>query len=200
MSDGVTIELSPEWDAFESALDAKKFKARLAEHLAIANQRIGRQFVATAQRQIRAGKYAPNSPITAILKGSSKPLVDTGALFQGLSFATPDPFTVRLGIMRARAGDEVVNVGLILHEGATINVSSKPQVRRKVWSMVRRALAQQGAAAAAALNPGGNAKDVWVIPPRPFIVQPLSSAGFQKFLRAQFEGAVRATLLGAGED
>ena len=130
-------------------MDGDTLKARLAKALPRAAERVGREFTKLARGKIRAQDYAKNSPITVILKGSSTPLVDKGDLFQGITYQVVDPYTLRLGVLRQRSGTQVVNVGLIVHEGATINVKQHPNVRRKVWAMVRDRL---GPTRMAALN------------------------------------------------
>jgi hypothetical protein len=47
--------------------------------------KIGLFYQAKTQQQITQGKFAPNSPLTIKLKGSSKPLIDTGRLRQSIS-------------------------------------------------------------------------------------------------------------------
>ena len=144
------LRLSREWDDLIKSLDPASFKRRLAVQIMRANERIGRDFQRIARGMIRSGDYAPNSPITIALKGSSKPLVDKGDLFQGISYELDGPYTVRLGVLKRKVGQQVINVGLVLHEGATIDVSAHPQVRRKVWAMLRKAV---GADRLAKLNP-----------------------------------------------
>lgn len=226
----VTITLTGAWKAFSEAMDPAVFKERLQKNLLRAGERIGRQAQARIRRSIRAGDFAPNSPVTVILKGSSKPLVDTGALFQSITFDQPDPWTVRVGVLRKTAGEKQVNVAAVLHEGATIDVQAHPEVRAKVWAMVRERLgdvaklkgAQKGAVVSAsamiglkpsaslsparkkalaaffASQPKGPAggKKVWVIPARPFIVQPLSDPSFGKWAAGEWGDAVRITFLG----
>lgn len=223
----VEITLTGAWKAFTEALDPVVFRQRLERNLLRAGERIGRQAQARVRRAIRAGDFAPNSPITVILKGSSKPLVDTGALFQSITFDQPDPWTVRVGVLRARAGEKQVNIAAILHEGATIDVQAHPEVRAKVWAMIRQRLgdvgklkgARKGAVISAsamigmkpmtpgrkkALNaffasqpkPPSTGKKVWVIPARPYILQPLSDPGFGKWAAGEWGDAVRLTFLG----
>ncbi len=144
------VKLSKDWRHLVDTLDPARFNGRLAKATAIAGNRVGRDFQRRARAAIRSGIYAPNSPITVIMKGSSKPLVDRGDLFQGLTYEVDGPYRVRLGILRRSSGDHVVNVGLILHEGATINVRQHPQVRRAVMAKLRDRL---GPERMAALNP-----------------------------------------------
>jgi len=223
---GSGIKLSDDWRRLLEDLDPKAFKARLARGLAIAGARVGRTFEREARRAIRAQQYAPNSPVTVILKGSSTPLVDRGDLFQGLTWAQPDPYTVQLGVMRRAVGDKGINVALILHEGATINVRKYPQVRAKVWAMTRDALgaermaaltprsrkAVKGAAHALGLSapqrraafarmgrgraPGGTGSDVWIIPARPFVTRPIEAPAFGTAVVEHYGQAVRAAFGG----
>lgn len=226
------VRLSGAWDAYLKAMDPKAFQVRLARHLTTAAERVGRNFTAAARRAIRAGVYAPNSPVTVILKGSSKPLVDKGDLFQSITFQVVDPYNVRMGVIRARSGDKLVNVALIVHEGATINVKQHPKVRAKVWAMVRSKLSPEAlaalnrrqrasvssAAGTLGLNRKGGkwtekqrrwwfashpstagasaARDVWIIPARPYLANVARSADFQRMVGDTYAQAVQATFAG----
>lgn len=148
MSAACRVRLWGAWKAVVAGLDPSKVQGRLERNIRVANARIGRQWVQLARSKIRNGDYAPNSPITVILKGSSKPLVAGGDLYQAITYTVPDWRTLRVGLFRARSGG-TVNIGIILHEGATIDVGAHPAVRRRVWAMVRAAL---GADRLAALN------------------------------------------------
>lgn len=206
MADGMKVTLTGAWQAFQAAMDPVKFHARLERNVGIASRRIGHQFQSVARRAIRDGRYAPNSPITVILKGSSRPLVADGDLFQALTWENPDPFTVRMGVHKARSGAELVNIGIVLHEGATIDVGKHPQVRRKVWSMVSKKMRGRmsgaskksilGAAATLGQSKGAGAKDIWTIPPRPFIIYPIETSSFQAFMRKTYASAVKASFTG----
>lgn len=227
--------LSAEWNDLLRTLEPNSFKRRLAHNLERAGHRVGREFVRIARGMIRSAEYAPNSPITIMLKGSSKPLVDKGDLFQGIGYELDGPYNIRMGLLKRRVGQQVVNVGLVLHEGATIDVSAHPQVRRKVWAMVRKAA---GAERLAKLNPrsrkavtkaaadlgikatgrsrrgmfgamkaagklqarpaGGTGRQVWVIPARPFLSTPATSADFNKAIELHYSEAIRATFQGRG--
>lgn len=225
------VRLTGAWDAYLKAMDGKGFAHRLAGFTLKAGERVGRDFIARARKAIRAGVYAPNSPVTVILKGSSKPLVDHGDLFQGITFQVVDPYNVRLGIMRARSGDKLVNIGLVLHEGATIDVKANPRVRMAVWAKIRSrvspdALAALNArqrksvtAAASTLGvrrrsgrawterqrrwwfaqmhgPKAAARDVWIIPPRPFLSSIAESADFQAVILRHYTDAIKAAFQG----
>lgn len=52
----------------------------------IALQRIGVFFKGKIQQEIASGYFKENSPVTIAMKGSSKPLIDTGRLRQSIQF------------------------------------------------------------------------------------------------------------------
>lgn len=52
--------------------------------------RLGNKGVGVIQDSIQKGSFAPNSPLTVELKGSSRPLTDTGDLAQRVTFKIED--------------------------------------------------------------------------------------------------------------
>ena len=137
------LELKGDWDTLLGVLRHDDLQKRLMRQLRVANTRIGREFVARAKRLIRARAYEPNSPITAILKGSATPLVDRGDLMQSITYDARDPERLIVGVIRAKSGSEQVDIATTLHEGATIDVRANPRVRRAVWAKVRRSVNAQ---------------------------------------------------------
>ncbi len=200
------VKLDKNWDELLDTLDWPKFEKRIGRAVAVAHGRIGREFQGTARRAIRSGDYAPNSPMTVILKGSSKPLVHRGDLVQSITYDQPDPFQLRLGIMRSGATDKEINVALVLHEGATIDVAKHPKVRMAVWAKIKDAMGQyqrsdkrykkaraiKGAAALLGTGAKGGSKDVWVIPARPFLIAAVDNPVFERFIADQYIAAVEA--------
>ena len=76
-----------------------------------------------AQRQaIQKGGLKANAPLTVMIKGSSKPLVHKGDLFQSITSQVVDDFTVFTGVLR-NTGE--YNIAEIVHEGVTIRVTPK---------------------------------------------------------------------------
>ena len=136
------VTLTGQWREFVENLDGNKFQRRLDMELRRANELIGKKFQRTARGLIRAAVYAPNSPMTIILKGSSKPLLDRGDLYQAITYDVEGPYAVRVGVIKHRLkGADALDVAWILHEGATINVAQHPKVRRKMWAMLRERMA-----------------------------------------------------------
>jgi hypothetical protein len=141
-SSKVGVELIGDWKGFVQGLDSEAFTRRLQGELRKANELIGKRFQRQARALIRGGAYAPNSPMTIILKGSSKPLLDRGDLFQAITYEVESSYVVQVGVIKARLkGPDALDIAWILHEGATINVEQHPKVRRKLWAMLRERMA-----------------------------------------------------------
>lgn len=210
-----SIRLTGPWDDVIGSLDPSAWTRTLRKNVVKAHKLVGRAWQTAARRSIRAGEYAPNSPITVILKGSSTPLVADGDLFAALAFQVASggggaTTTLRLGLVRGRRGanDERINIGLILHEGATLNVDEHSAARRKVWSMVSHRIQSEvtgtssssGASreailkAAGVLSQPGGSRSVWVTPARPFITRPAQDGAVQNLARKAYTKAVEAAL------
>ena len=123
----------------------------------------------------------PNSPLTVLIKGSSRPLVDRGDLRQGIrtsiSAKGTNAFAVRLrgavGVLRtARRGDgkSLTDVAVALHEGFVIRVTEK--VRRAVFAELRKRrkgnVRWKGGA--------GSPSTTWRVKGRPFVREPFEAA------------------------
>lgn len=234
--DLLAVKLIGGWEGFDELLNSDKFYRRLTRNINRANKKIGRRFVRDARRKIRAKAYTQNSALTVILKGSSKPLVDKGNLFQSISFDQPNPWVVRVGVIKSQAGGKMVNLAAILHEGATIDVGKHPRVRKAVWAKVRKETSQEqiatyerrrrSAIVRAAMAAGlisrrrrrrkpssrpmtdrqkrwwwaqqpkmhGPSKQIWRIPARPFLIEPLNAPQFVDYVRDTWAEAVRVSL------
>lgn len=77
--------------------------------------RAGSYLVSASQRRIGQGGFAPNSPLTSAVKGSSKPLLDRGLLRNSLTHRVESGQLV-IGSNHPGAG--------ILHQGGTITAKS----------------------------------------------------------------------------
>ena len=150
--------------------------------------------------------------MTQIIKGSSRPLVDGGDLFQSITFQVRDWDNLRVGLIRQKSGDQMVDLGTILHEGATIDTNKHPRVRKAVWAKVREGLGaarhlnarrrRTVAAAGASLGTQGTASangGIWVIPARPFILDPLNESKFVRFVGKTWADAIQRALFPPGQ-
>ena len=165
-----------DWDAYLAKLDGHDFLRRFDRHVGRAFKRAGLLLVGEMRKAVRAGKYAPNAPLTKAMKGSSKPLVDRGDLMRALTYDVyklGTAWVLDVGINRqARGkGGMVYNLGRALHEGFTLKVT--PAMRAAVFAKLAERQGAKRAAAVRAKIAGLGAHAVWVIPPRPFIMDPV---------------------------
>jgi len=183
------VRLTGGWSSLVDALDPSRVMPRLERNMATAGRRTGQEFQRRARAAIRGRQYAPNSPITALLKGSTAPLVADGDLFQSLTYKVVSPYNVRFGIMRDAVGTERITLGELLHDGATIDVNANPRIRMAVMAKLR-AKGPRGVSLARGL---GNSGGLWKIPGRPFITAIVESSSFDAVIEEHYAGAVRAT-------
>jgi len=173
----VSVVLTGDWARWEKLVDGPNFQRRLAKVMPVAFRRIGLLLVGNMRKAIRSGNYAPNAPLTKLTKKSSKPLVDRGDLMRALTFdsqhnPTAGTYSVWVGLSRKardKDGNEVANIGAALHEGFSVLVT--PEIRRAVFAKMNER--NKGAK----VQPtGAAAKAVWIIPPRPFVTQPVEAS------------------------
>lgn len=99
-----------------------RFMMLLGQNMRKATELNGKVAERYMRKVLQAGEYvAPNADLTVILKRSSKPLVESGALFKGITSRVMDDYSVFAGV--ARQNEEAYNLAKILHEGAVINVT-----------------------------------------------------------------------------
>lgn len=131
-----------------------------------------------------------NKPLTKVLKGSDRPLVDTGELVKSIAgeARTWDEAVIgvlRQRVVRGRRGQarDVKNVAAILHEGATIKVT--PKMRAYFF-----ALSHQYPGLVFPLKP---TKRYIVIPRRPFLRAATNSKVLAMYQR-NWEQAIQKAL------
>jgi hypothetical protein len=193
--------LTGAWKELAMGLDPSQFTKKMKSRIAYAN----RLNAAIMQRKIRgvikSNVPPPNAPLTIIVKGSSKTLVDHGALFQGIAAQTVDQMNTFVGVVST---SDVYNLAVALHEGATIKVTDK---MRNLFSMLWAV--SVGAAPASKLT--GRALELWNrmpggwhrlkttttvihIPPRPFIRTAFEDSATKAKIVSNWEDAVQSAL------
>lgn len=201
---GVKIKGAADMRACIASLEPGRARSIWEHYLHAAHTRVGQAGVAAIRNSIKADEYAANSPITVIIKGSSKPLVDRGDLFQAISYEIRGHW-MRIGLFRQIAGVKTYNLGLLLHEGFSYTPTDRQ--RAAVWAKVAEALgssrtgSSRQATRGAALAMGsraGSAAPVWVVPARPFIRKPLSSSSFLSGAQRTYEQAAAAAIAQIG--
>lgn len=109
------------WDKYIRKLSpATQAKIRRASDLATRANALF--MVREIRKRITAGDYAANAAMTVEIKGSSKPLVDSGRLFQSVTHRRLAPSVYFVGVLRT---SKAYNMALIVHEGAEVPVTAK---------------------------------------------------------------------------
>jgi len=114
------VRLKGEWEKLQRQLSDDGFRTKVTAEM----KRATRTNAAIVRREVkeslRGGSYAANAVLTRFIKGSSRPLVDTGQLFKAIAFRSTSPFRAEIGVLK---GHHSANIALIVHEGATIPVT-----------------------------------------------------------------------------
>ena len=117
----------------------------------------------------------PNAPLTTLIKGSSRPLVDRGDLRNSITTEVVGrgrEVHGAVGVLRrrrAKRGRRMTDVATALHEGFVVRVT--PKVRAAVFAELRK---RQGKKARGS---GGRGSSTWRVKGRPFIRDPLHENG-----------------------
>jgi hypothetical protein len=183
------------------ALDPQGFTTALRKNVRVATTLNGKIGEAVLRKVIQSGgKLKPNAPLTKSIKGSSKPLVDSGLTFQAITSKVQDDFTVFIGVLRT---SEKYHLVVTLHEGETIRVT--PAMRGMFFNLWRASIGEIDSSKltgrAAELwkrKPGGwyplrEDTQVIVIPARPFMRIAFSDPQFKKLVRDNWSKAIAAS-------
>lgn len=195
------------WKRMKNALKGPEAQRALKAELKRATQLNAKLAEAQIRKTIRKGGFARNAALTIAIKGSTKPLVDQGQLFQFITSKTIGDSTVFVGMLRT---DDDYNIGMAIHQGAAIPVTN---AMRGLFFVLWQA--SSGRMPASKLT--GRAADLFermpdgwyplkdstkviIIPPRPFIAQALAAADFKAKIVGNWNMAVvRALKHRAGE-
>ncbi len=194
---GYQVTGMAEW---ADATDATAFGKRLGRNIRRATKLNALAAVKTMREVIQSGDFKANAPLTVALKGSSKPLVASGDMFQSVTteeLSGKDEIFV--GVLRSADQYDVVD---IVHNGATIPVT--PAMR---WMFMLLAKASDTGDAsklegrAAELygqfqgwKPLATSTTAIYIPARPFAVVTFNKPELIKLCRDNWEAAVLAAM------
>lgn len=184
---GAKLTLKGAWNSLLDFLDPTHLQARLRVELKRKMAQQVQLLRADVIRYIDQERHGiPNSPLTILVKGSSRPLVDRGDLRQSIS-ASVEVYGANVrgavGVMRSargKGGKGLVSVAAALHEGFTIKVT--PKVRAAVFAEMRKRRGKVGkgkkrrGATIDTSGLSGAGARVWHVRGRPFIRQPLDEA------------------------
>lgn len=171
-----------------------KFVKRFRRNVKTAQKRNGLIGAGAIKEAIHAGNvFAPNSPITIGIKGSSKPLFGEAAgsgLVAAITQIVPKWDLAFIGVIRSRTATskdgrryDLLNVAFIVHEGAAVKVTQK---MRNFFALMSR----EHPGKWFPLNP---ATKVINIPGRPFLKIAASEAVEKLYVR-QWNEAIQASI------
>lgn len=206
MADQIAIRMTGDWRGLRFALSA----ARLDEDMQTALTKATTLNAMILRREIRenvkSGKYAPggrvpNAALTAFIKGSTKPLVDTGQLFQAITSTIFGYGRAEIGVART---SPTANVAAVVHDGAVIRVTGKMRRMfraladvssgRKDPSTLRGRAAALYARRRKGWKPLKQSTTVIRIPPRPYIREVMESAAVQRRINENWLAAGAAAV------
>lgn len=186
------FRLPPAWEKLTSS----KRDRLIREATSRTYKRLGLILSARMRRKIRSGVPPKNAPLTVALKGSSKPLADSGRLFKSITWKIENeggPLRqLRVGVIKT--DDETANIAKVVHNGARIVVTPKMS---RLFSIVSRATTGGSVPSlhGRALKLVSRAKgpvfpmrvgSVITIPPRPFAKMVLTDPATPKDVRRIF--------------
>jgi hypothetical protein len=183
------------FDKLKDILDPKKFEKRLKKHVGKATLKNGLLAEGRIKSQINKGKIkssgrgkksgSRNAQLTIAMKGSDRPLVDSGELMKSISSEVKSWDLVHVGVLRNRTvvdekTDKKTGVMLIaksLHDGAILNVTDKMR-RFFFWMAFHDDSPFKGIVKP--LKPG--TKKI-IIPPRPFLFAALAPVMIKRYTK-----------------
>jgi hypothetical protein len=186
---------------WRQALDAGGFDAASRKNIRLATALNGKIAEALIRKSIQSGgKLKKNASLTVSIKGSNKPAVDTGLMFQSMTSRVEDDFTVFVGVLRTSGH---YNVAVIVHEGVEEKVT--PEMRGMFFALWRASTGEldpsklTGRAAElfarkqTGWTPLAADTQVIVIPGRPFFRVAFTNTQMIKQARDNWKKALEAT-------
>lgn len=119
----VDVQFHGPWDRVIRMLSHGVVEREFEEDLDKATGLNAQIWEGKSKELISSGRFHENADLTIALKGSSRPLVDSGDLIQSITTKREDTMEWDVGVFREKTSREGVNVALHVHEGATIDVS-----------------------------------------------------------------------------
>lgn len=95
-------------------------------------KRSARYMESKTQERIRSGKFKANSPLTVALKGSSKPLADTGLLLSSINGRVEGSTAI---ISTNRLGARIQNEGGTITAKRRLWIPAQRWVKKKVMAL-----------------------------------------------------------------
>lgn len=197
------FKLSPGFKKLEMLLKPSRFQADLNRNIGKALQLNGQVAVRAMRKTIKAGVPPSNAGLTRFIKGSSKPLVDSGQLFGAITAKRVGPLAVFVGVLRS---DKAFNVAVTVHNGAHIRVTDRMRgMFFALWlastgkmdpAKLKGAAAELWARRKGNWKPLGEGKAMITIPRRPFVEITFADGSMKKRMTRNFKRASELALAG----
>lgn len=204
------VKLSNAWMTFRVLLAPRGFDHRLRTEVCKATRVNGLLLRRLIRQKIRSVVPPALSPMTAGVKGSSKPLVDRGDLWKSVTSSPQSWDKAFVGVLRtaqAPDGGDLYDVAKTLHNGASITVTDRMRGmfvmlarvatgrmhRDKLRGRARELFDRRPDFPWKPLAPGTTAIH---IPARPFIRLVIEDPAVQAQLKANWDAAVEKAITG----
>ncbi len=205
-NDFISVKLTFFESAKKLMAGPERFNAALRREMGKAGRISGLKIKALMRRKIREGVPPSNAQMTVDLKGSSKPLVDSGRLFKAITSESGggvNDFEIRVGV---KLSNKLANVAKIVHDGYKQTVTRKQEVMFKMLHLasvgrkvnLRSERARQILARAKGVIAPLKEGQVIVAPPRPFALRTLSDPATKKLVEHEFREALKRTFQSLG--
>ena len=197
------VKLKGRWVGFKKAMDPRRLTPELQRSMKLATMRNGKYAERAVRKLLQEGIRPPNADLTIAIKGSAKPLVDTGfGIFQAITSVVVSDTEVFVGILRK---DSSYDIGVALHDGVTIKVTDK--MRWMFWALWQASMGKRDpntltgrAAELWSRRPG-----IWLplrdstvaikIPPRPFLEAAFQDPELKRLVTKSWEKAIQSAIV-----
>lgn len=182
----------------EVMLRGSKFRAAFRPVVQKATGKNALLSQAAIRKSIKSNVPPRNADLTAAIKGSTGTLRDHGDLFGSVTHKVLSPTTAFAGILRT---DDMYNIGLTLHEGATISVTPRMRAMFFVLWLASKGQVDGLDGRAAELferhkdwKPLKKSTDAIRIPARPFVTRAFENDKLKKRIVTNWKNAVEEAL------
>jgi len=122
MAKVASITLTGPWSKLTAIMSPAVASGRIAREMGNATRANGAIVRKEIRRTLQRGLNPANAPLTVMIKGSSKPGVDSGELFKAITSVVIDHYTAEIGV---RKGNPEADYARMLHDGGRIKVTQK---------------------------------------------------------------------------
>jgi hypothetical protein len=198
MAAAISVELKG-FKELQDMLSPTKFTRRLKKHVGNATANIALDAEGAIKDAMAEGKVGPpNAAITVALKGSDRPLFDSGDLSKSINGRAEDWDEAVVGVLKSETitdeetgkTKDILNIARTVHDGATIDVTDKMRAFFRTM-----AYKFKSGDTKKPWKPLKDSTKVIVIPPRPFLEIATTQEMIKKY-RVKWDEAIQAAMSG----